>query len=102
MNFGEIVSGMELQEVVEKTIEEYNKYRKSVAEAKLLEMNEDGELLVEISGTLCHTCGFIDYLEDFVYEMERVTDEYKASLQDYEQVTDDKFIVRYKIEKTRD
>ncbi len=93
---------MELEEVVEKTIEEYNKYRKSVAEAKMLKMNDNGELLAEISGTLCHTCGFIDYLEDFVYEMQRVTDEYKASLQDYEQVTDERFIVSYRIEKTKD
>ncbi len=91
---------MRLEEAVEKTIEEYNKYRRTVAEAKLLNINGD-EILLEISGTLCHTCGFADYLEDFVYEMERVTSDYVASLKNYEQIGDNKFIVKYKIEKTK-
>lgn len=91
---------MEIYEVVEETVKEYNKYRRSVAEAKILKMDGD-ELTLEISGTLCHTCGFIDYLEDFVYEMERVTDEYKATLENYKQIEDDRFIVKYKIVKTK-
>jgi hypothetical protein len=57
--------------------------------------------LLEISGTLCHTCGFVDYLEDFIYEMERVTSDYVASLKNYKQIGDNKFIVKYKIEKTK-
>lgn len=90
-----------MEEVVEEAIKEYNKYRRSVAEAKKLKV-DDGGLLVEISGTLCHTCGLLDYLEDLVYEVERVTSEYGASLRDYEQVADDKYVVRYRIEKRRD
>jgi hypothetical protein len=100
MNPISIEAGMRLEEVVEKTIEEYNKYRRTVAEAKLLNINGD-EVLLEISGTLCHTCGFVDYLEDFIYEMERVTSDYVASLKNYEQIGDNKFIVKYKIEKTK-
>ncbi|MCL7383368.1 MAG: hypothetical protein LZ172_05845 [Thaumarchaeota archaeon] len=100
MNPISIETGMRLEEVVEKTIEEYNKYRRTVAEAKLLNINGD-EVLLEISGTLCHTCGFVDYLEDFIYEMERVTSDYVASLKNYEQIGDNKFIVKYKIEKTK-
>jgi len=100
MNPISIETGMRLEEVVEKTIEEYNKYRRTVAEAKLLNINGD-EVLLEISGTLCHTCGFVDYLEDFIYEMERVTSDYVASLKNYKQIEDNKFIVKYKIEKTK-
>jgi hypothetical protein len=100
MNPISIETGMGLEEVVEKTIEEYNKYRRTVAEAKLLNINGD-EVLLEISGTLCHTCGFVDYLEDFIYEMERVTSDYVASLKNYKQIGDNKFIVKYKIEKTK-
>ncbi|MCL7401702.1 MAG: hypothetical protein LZ168_02815 [Thaumarchaeota archaeon] len=100
MNPISIETGMRLEEVVEKTIEEYNKYRRTVAEAKLLNINGD-EVLLEISGTLCHTCGFVDYLEDFIYEMERVTSDYVASLKNYKQIGDNKFIVKYKIEKTK-
>jgi hypothetical protein len=78
-----IKTDVRLEEAVQKTIEEYNKYRGTVAEAKLLNINGD-EILLEISGTLCHTCGSVDYLEDFAYEMERVTSDYVASLENYE------------------
>lgn len=87
-----------LEEVVNKTIEEYNKYRGSVARARLVELGRDGAT-IEISGTLCHTCGFIDYLEDFVYELERTTDEYRAKLKNYKQVDDERIIVEYTIEE---
>ncbi len=100
MNLKFILIAMRLEEALEKTIEEYNKFRRTVAEAKLLKIDGD-ELLLEISGTLCHTCGFIDYLEDFIYEMERVTSDYVASLENYEQIGDNKFIVKYKIEKIK-
>jgi len=100
MNPISLRTGMRLEEAVEKAIEEYNKYRGAVAEAKLLSINGD-EVLLEISGTLCHTCGFVDYLEDFVYEMERVTSDYVASLKNYEQVGDNKFTVKYEVKKVK-
>lgn len=91
---------MKITEVVEETIKEYNKYRRPIAEAKILRI-DDEELTLEVSGTLCHTCGFVDYLEDFVYEMERVTNEYRARLENYEMISDDRFIVKYRIEKIK-
>ncbi|MCX8192652.1 MAG: hypothetical protein N3G77_02445 [Nitrososphaeria archaeon] len=90
---------LKLREAVLKTIKEFNKYRGSVAEAELVKIEGD-EVLLKISGSLCHTCGFVDYLEDFVYEMERVTRDYRATLMDYQQLDDDKFLVRYKVEES--
>ncbi len=91
---------MKIDRIVNEAVKEYNKYRGAVAKARILKI-DGAELALEISGKLCYTCGFTDYLEDFVYELERVTDEYKATLEKYEQVEDDKFIVKYRIEKTR-
>lgn len=91
---------MKITEVVEETIKEYNKYRRPIAEAKILRL-DDEELTLEVSGTLCHTCGFVDYLEDFVYEMERVTNEYRARLENYEMISDDRFVVKYRIERIK-
>lgn len=90
----------DMREVVEKTVEEYNRYRGSVARAEIVEIRE-GEVVLRISGTLCHTCGFRDYLEDFVYEMERVTEDYRASLEGYEEGSTDEFLVKYRIEKVK-
>ncbi|MCF8885490.1 MAG: hypothetical protein QW655_03410 [Nitrososphaerota archaeon] len=89
-----------LEEIIRKTIEEYNKYRGSVARARLIELGED-VVTIEISGTLCHTCGFIDYLEDFVYELERITDDYRAKLKNYKQIDDERIIIEYTVEEKK-
>ena len=87
---------MNAKKAVEKTIEEYNKYRRPVAIAKLKDF-EDDVAVIEISGTFCQTCGIYDYLEDFIYEMDRVTDKYEAEIQRYERVDTNRFIVHYRV-----
>lgn len=52
-----------------KAIEEYNRYRTREAEARLISVEGD-RIKVEIAGSFCYTCGFYDYLEDLVYELE--------------------------------
>lgn len=55
--------------MIEKTIEEYNKYRSPEATAKLTSMKED-TVTIEFTGTFCYTCGFYDYFEDYQFLLE--------------------------------
>lgn len=87
---------VDVREAVEKTLEEYNRYRRRVAEARLVKLEGD-EVVLEVSGALCQTCGAQDYLEDFIYEMERVTDEYEAEMEGYRQIDEESYIVKYRV-----
>lgn len=90
------MNAVDIREAVERTIEEYNRYRRSIAEARLIKL-EGEEVLLEISGSLCQTCGTHDYLEDFIYEMKRVTNEYEAKMEGYRQMDEESFIVKYRV-----
>jgi Fe-S cluster biogenesis protein NfuA len=51
-----------------KKIEElYNKLHGVEARARVVEVKDDGTVVVEFTGTFCHTCGVRDWLEDFAY-----------------------------------
>ncbi len=52
--------------LVDKGIEEYNRYRSPEAIARLKKISSD-KFTVEFIGTYCHTCGFYDYFEDLLY-----------------------------------
>jgi len=55
---------MEVLEIVEQAIKEFNKYRSPEAKARLIKF--DGKsILIEFTGTFCMTCGFYDYFDDF-------------------------------------
>ncbi|MFH0848458.1 MAG: hypothetical protein V1857_03015 [archaeon] len=60
-----------LQSTIERTILEYNKYRKPEAIAKIKQISPD-KFKVEFSGPFCQSCGVYDYFEDFIYDLERV------------------------------
>ncbi|MCX8183190.1 MAG: hypothetical protein N3F08_02030 [Crenarchaeota archaeon] len=62
-----------LEEAVLKAVDEYNKYRSPEARARLIEIREDG-LTIDFEGIFCQTCGVYDYLEDFIYELQRLVD----------------------------
>lgn len=54
--------------MIERAIEEYNKYRKPEAEAKLLE--KGGNKIKVLIKVPCRTCGLYDYVEDLIYFLE--------------------------------
>jgi len=54
------------KELIDKAIEEYNKYRSPEAKARLVYYQKD-KFLVEFSGYFCLTCGYYDYFEDLIY-----------------------------------
>jgi hypothetical protein len=62
---------LSFKDYVLKAIEEYNKYRSP--EAKLVKISEK-ELVLDFEGSFCRTCGVSDYLEDFIYELQKLVD----------------------------
>lgn len=58
-----------LEDLLNRIIAQYNKYRSPEATARLLSIN--GNIVeVEFEGSFCHTCGVIDWIEDLSYEAE--------------------------------
>ncbi|WP_440059459.1 hypothetical protein ACSU1N_06635 [Thermogladius sp. 4427co] len=51
-----------------KSIEYYNRFRAPEAEARLVDVKGD-EIVVEFTGSFCHTCGIRDWVEDLAYVM---------------------------------
>jgi len=53
--------------VLEDIVELYNKLHGVEAQAKILEIKDNGIVFVEFKGSFCHTCGVRDWLEDLAY-----------------------------------
>lgn len=65
----EVEEALALRKLVEKAVDEYNKYRAPEAKASIEHLKR-GELKVRIEGTFCFTCGFYDYIDDLKIELE--------------------------------
>lgn len=48
-------------------VETYNKLHGSEATARIVEIRDDGSVVVEFTGSFCHTCGIRDWVEDLAY-----------------------------------
>ena len=57
-----------MEDLISKAVEEYNKYRAPEAEVKVLRLDGE-ELTVLFEGSFCYTCGFYDYIDDFLVEL---------------------------------
>jgi len=92
------VSLEELREKVEKAIEEFNKYRKPEAVARLLSLSERA-IVLEIAGPYCRSCGLADWFDDFAVEL-RAQGGPRAVFTDYEpsDETEEAYVVTYAIE----
>ena len=53
----------QLRKIIEKAIEEYNKYRSPEVAAKLISLDKK-VFKIEFIGSFCRTCGFYDYFDD--------------------------------------
>lgn len=53
--------------MIEKAVETYNHFHKPEAEAKLVEIRNSNEFVVEFNGVYCFTCGVRDWIEDLAY-----------------------------------
>jgi len=58
----------QLQNRVEEAIVQFNRYRSPEAVAKLVSLGED-EIVLEIAGPYCQSCGLFDWFDDFTFEL---------------------------------
>lgn len=55
-----------IREVAERVAEVYNRLHGIEATARVLDASDD-RIVVEFTGTFCHTCGIRDWVEDYAY-----------------------------------
>lgn len=55
-----------IRRVAEEIAELYNKLHGAEARATVLGVDKD-EVIVEFAGSFCHSCGVIDWVEDYAY-----------------------------------
>ncbi len=94
----EELTGSRLEQSILKAIEEYNKYRSPEATAKLIEIQKH-EFVVEFEGAFCSSCGVQDYIEDFIYELEDITKDFRVEIIKTEPTDTRHFQVHYIIKK---
>ncbi|MBS7624283.1 hypothetical protein KEJ29_01730 [Candidatus Bathyarchaeota archaeon] len=84
---------MDLKKIVEDAIVEYNRYRSPEVEARLMSISEN-KIEIEFGGSICYTCGFYDYFEDYRIILEEMG--LKTVISSIEEV-DEKAIVAFSI-----
>jgi len=88
-------SKLDMKNVTE-AIALYNRFRSPEATAKLLHFG-GGELTLQFEGSFCTTCGFYDYLEDFIFELRQLVD-INIRIKSVEEKAFQTFVVRYAVE----
>jgi hypothetical protein len=89
--------GTDLNGLVLKAIEGYNRYRSPEATARLVGVEKDG-FVIEFEGAFCLSCGVRDYFEDFIYELEDLNRNYRAEIKETEQTGSQSFRVHYVVD----
>lgn len=74
-------------------VELYNKYRSPEVTAGLISIDAAG-ITLQFEGTFCNTCGFMDYFEDLIFEVKRLTS-INMRIEYVEEKAFQTFIVRY-------
>ncbi len=59
-----------MREKIKQAIKTYNKYRKNIAHAELLEIDKN-MFRVEFNGTFHNSCCMDEYLKDLIHELEK-------------------------------
>jgi hypothetical protein len=90
------MSGTNLKDAVLKAIEVYNRYRSPEATAKLVGVEKDG-FVIDFEGSFCNSCGIRDYFEDFIYELETISKQFRAELAKTKPTGSQSFRVQYRI-----
>ncbi|MEM3726380.1 MAG: hypothetical protein QXK98_05910 [Candidatus Bathyarchaeia archaeon] len=88
-----------LKKAVVEAINEYNKYRSPEAKAKLVKVSEK-ELILDFEGSFCRTCGVYDYLEDFVYELQKFAD-VNLKIESFKEYKPETIRVKYALKSVR-
>jgi len=88
---------LSFKDSVLKAIKEYNKYKSPEAKAKMVKISAK-ELVLDFEGSFCRTCGVLDYLEDFIYELQKLVD-VKMRVASFKEHEYEAIRVKYIIEK---
>jgi hypothetical protein len=91
-----MLSQLELDELIRKTIILYNRYRSPEAVAKLVQVSPE-TVTIAFSGSFCYSCGVIDYIEDFAHEFKILTDKAELKIGKTRQTTPRSFEADFKI-----
>jgi len=86
----------ELNRLVLRTIEAYNRYRSPEATAKLLKLEKNG-FTIEFEGSFCQSCGVQDYFEDFIHELKGLSSNTEVKIGEIEQTSPQSFKVQYTV-----
>lgn len=81
-------SKYKLRKALGEVVDLYNRTRGIEAQARVLEIREDGLVVVEFTGSFCHTCGVRDWVEDLAYLA--ISMGYDAKLIEYIEPSDEK------------
>ena len=92
----ESIVSSELNKLVLRTIEVYNRYRSREATAKLLKLGKNG-FVIEFEGGFCQSCGVQDYFEDFIYELKALRSDIEVEIREIEQTSPQSFKVQYRV-----
>jgi hypothetical protein len=88
------ITGTNLNQLLLRAIEVYNRYRSPEATAKLVVVEKDG-FVIEFEGTFCLSCGVRDYFEDFIYELEDLNRNFRVEIKETQQSGPESFRVYY-------
>jgi hypothetical protein len=88
------ITGTNLNELLLRAIEVYNRYRSPETTAKLVGIEKDG-FVIEFEGAFCMSCGVRDYFEDFIYELEDLNGKFRVKIKKTEQTGSQSFRVQY-------
>jgi hypothetical protein len=86
----------ELEDLIRKAVDLYNRYRSPEATAKLVQVSPEN-VTIAFSGSFCYSCGVLDYFEDFIYEFKTLTDKAELKIEKTRQTSPRSFKVDYKI-----
>ena len=86
--------GANLNDVVLRAIEVYNRYRSPEATAKLVGIKKDG-FIIDFKGPFCQSCGVNDYFEDFIHELEDISRDFSVEVKATEPADPQSFRVLY-------
>jgi len=72
-----------LEQILTKTIKEFNKYRTPEVVANLTSV-DNSSFNIKFKGHYCYTCGFYDYFDDFRFLLEEIN--VKAKITEIEEI----------------
>ena len=91
-----MLTQLELEQLVRRTVALYNRFRSPEAFAKVVFVSPD-LVTISFSGSFCYSCGVLDYIEDFVHEFKILTSKAELKVDRSRQTSPRSFEADYKV-----